>query len=103
MMIQMPMPFCSCLVLVKPEKLQLVASETTVCLGDVVNFTCSADGKPAVHVYELFENGTLVANSSSPIVWSKIMSSGGVFIYKCVANNTVGSADTTKSVTVNGT
>jgi len=57
----------------------------------VINFTCSADGNPAVHPYQLFENDTLVTEgSNSPGMWNRTMSTGGVFIYKWKANNTAG-------------
>ena len=82
--------------------MRLVASDSTVCLGTVVNINCSAGGNPAVHTYELFENETLVTSSNSSIVWSKNMTTGGKFVFKCVANNTLGTAMSTISVTVNG-
>ena len=89
-------------ILDKPEHVQLVANETRVCQNDVVSFTCSAVGKPVVHTYQLYENDTLVSNSSAG-VWSRRLSSGGVFTYKCVANNTVGTAESMSvHVTVNG-
>jgi len=94
--------FCSCRVLVKPEQLQFVANKRTVCQDEVVNFNCSADGIPVVHTYQLYENDTLVGSSSSG-VWNRTMSTGGVFIYTCMANNTVGTAEgMSVSVTVNG-
>jgi len=86
----------------KPENLQFGADKTTVCQNDVVTFTCSADGNPVVHIYQFYENDTLVHNSSSG-VWRRTMSTGGMFIYKCVANNTVGTASSMNvHVTVNG-
>ena len=95
------MLFCSCLVLVKPEQLTFVANKRTVCQDEVFNFNCSAFGKPPIHTYEFYENDTLMRSSSSG-VWNRTMSSGGVFIYKCVANNTAGTANITETVTVNG-
>ena len=90
--------------LVKPENFQFAASESEVCQGEVINFTCSADGNPVVHTYQLFENDTLVTDGgNSPGMWNRTMSTGGVFIYECEANNT---AETVRSesvtVTVNG-
>ena len=92
-----------CRVLVNPEQLQFVANKRTVCQNDVVSFTCSAVGKPVVHTFQLYENDTLVSSSSSSGVWNRTMSTGGVFIYTCEANNTVGTAGSTSlSITVNG-
>jgi len=88
-------------ILVKPDNIQLLASESKVCQDSVVTFTCSADGNPVVHTYQLYENGSLVSNSSSG-VWNRTMSSGGVFVYKCVAHNSLGTAMSTRTVTVNG-
>ena len=92
------------LVLDKPENFQFTASEKTVRKDDVINFICSADGNPAVHTYQLFENDTLVSGgSNSDGIWNRTMSVGGVFVYKCVANNTVGTGQSSSvTVTVNG-
>ena len=91
-----------CRVLVNPEQLQFVANKRTVCQNDVVSFTCSAVGNPVVHIYLLYENDTLVSNNSAG-VWSRRLSAGGVFIYTCVTNNTVGTAESKSlSITVNG-
>ena len=88
----------------KPENFQFAASEIEVCQDEVINFTCSADGNPAVHTYHLFENNTLVTGGiNSPGMWKRTMSTGGVFIYKCVANNTAGTGQSEiLSVAVNG-
>jgi len=90
-------------ILVVPENVQLVANETRVCQDDVVSFNCSAVGNPVVHTYQLYENNMLIGSSSSG-VWSRKMSSGGMFNYTCMANNTAGTANSTSSVsiTVNG-
>ena len=70
----------------------------------MINFTCSADGNPEVHTYQLFENDVLVTNgSNSHGMWNRTMSVGGSFIYKCVANNTAGTGESESvNVTVNG-
>ena len=69
-----------------------------------MNFTCSAGGKPAVDTYQLFENDTLVSDgSNSHGMWNRTMSVGGVFIYKCLASNTVGTGQSESViVAVNG-
>ena len=91
-------------IVVKPELVQLVAAETRVCQDDVVSFTCTAVGNPAVHTYQLYRNDSLVSDgSSSSGVWSRALSTEGMFIYKCVANNTVGTAESMSvHVVVNG-
>ena len=94
---------CFFFVSVKPENIQLTVNDSSVCQGDVFSLSCSADGNPAVEVYQLFENDVLVSRSSrSPLVWSKTASTGGVFAYRCVADNFVGTASATTNVTVNG-
>ena len=88
----------------KPENFQFAASETEVCQGEVIKFACSADGNPAVHTYQLFENDVLVTDgSNSHGMWNRMMSVGGLFVYKCVANNTAGTGESENvNVTVNG-
>ena len=72
------------------------------CQGNTITFNCSADAKPAVTTYQLFKNDTAM-NVSLSGMWSETLASGGVFVYKCVANNTVGTASSTDvTVTVNG-
>ena len=72
------------------------------CQGNTISFNCSADAKPAVTSYQLFKNDTPMDVSLSGI-WSEPLTSGGVFVYKCVANNTLGTTSSTDvTVTVNG-
>ena len=70
----------------------------------MVTFNCSADGNPPVDTYQLLENNTLVSDGSKRLgTWSRNMSSGGVFIYKCMANNSAGTAySMSLNVIVNG-
>ena len=70
----------------------------------MVSFNCSADGNLPVDTYQLLENDTLVSNGSNSLgLWSRNMSIGGVFIYKCVARNAAGTASSMSlTVTVNG-
>ena len=86
---------------VKPENVQLTVSDSSICQGDVFNLSCSADGNPPVHTYLLFENNTLLNPSGSSVV-NRTASAGGVLVYRCEANNTVGTANATTTVTVNG-
>ena len=88
----------------KPEKFNFTVSNSSVCQGSVVTVNCSADGNPPVDTYQLLENGVPVRDSSnSPGMWSRNMSTGGVFNYKCMANNSAGTAySMSVTVTVNG-
>lgn len=49
----------------KPENVQLLVNDSTVCKGDDIRITCSADGKPAVHTYHLNENEIPVSDGDS--------------------------------------
>ena len=70
--------------------------------GDTITFNCSAVAKPAVTTYQLFKNDTAMTVSLSGM-WSETLTNGGMFAYKCVANNTLGTASSTNViVTVNG-
>ena len=89
----------------KPENVQLTTSATNnkACQGDVISINCSADAKPSVTSYQLFENDTVILDTNPSGMWSKNLANGGMFIYKCKANNTLGSAySTSVTVTVNG-
>ena len=82
----------------------LMVNDSVVCKGDVISITCSAAGKPAVHTYQLFENEIPVNDGkSSAGVWIRKYLKGGDLSYRCVANNTVGTAEKTVNVTVKGT
>ena len=80
----------------KPEGVRLSPNITNspVCAGYIVNFTCSANANPAVDNYTLFENGSAV-NTSSLGVWSITMNTAGRFVYGCEANNSAGSNKST--------
>ena len=90
-------------ILVKPEMVVLDPSATTVCRGDIVVFNCSAYSNPEVHTYELYVNGTMVNEIGRMGIWNITMATRGVFVYKCMVNNTIGTAMSMNvSVTVNG-
>ena len=76
-------------------------SDSSICQGDVFNLSCSADGNPPVHSYSLLENDTLLNTSGSSVV-TRTASTGEVLVYRCEANNTVGTANVSTTVTVNG-
>ena len=81
-----------------------MVNDSVVCKGDVITITCSAEGKPAVHTYQLFENEILVNDgNSSAGVWIRRGLKEGDLSYRCVANNTVGTTEKTVNVTVKGT
>ena len=89
----------------KPENVHLMSSavDNKACTGEVISFNCSANAYPGVTSYQLFENETAFLNTSAAGMWSKTLESGGVFVYKCVANNSLGSEySMSVSVTVNG-
>ena len=86
-----------------PENVQLETSAVNnkACQGDVISINCSADANPSVTSYELLENDTVILNTSG--IWSKTFTTGGVFIYKCVANNSVGTQQSSSvTIYVNG-
>ena len=71
------------------------------CKGETISVNCAADPRPSVTSYELFENDLMIEGTSG--MWNRTLSSTGVFIYKCVANNSLGSTESESvNVTVNG-
>ena len=79
------------------------AMDHKACAGEVISFNCSANANPGVTSYQLFENETAILNTSASGMWNKTLESGGVFVYKCVANNSIGSEYSMSiTVTVNG-
>ena len=87
----------------KPENVQLKTSnvDNKACKGETISFNCSADAVSFVTSYELFENDSVIMGTSG--MWSRTLSSGGVFVYKCVANNSLGSMESESvTITVNG-
>ena len=89
---------------VKPGNIRLTVNDSSICQGGVFSLSCSADGGSRTEeVYQLFENDVLVSkSSSSPLVWSKSALIGGVFVYRCVIDNSVETANATITVPVNG-
>ena len=88
----------------KRENVQLMSSALdNKCTREVISFNCSANANPGVTSYQLFENETVILNTSALGMWSKTLENKGFFVYKCVANNSLGSAySMSVSVTVNG-
>ena len=86
-----------------PENVQLKTSAvgSKACKGGTISINCSADAVPSVTSYELFENVSVIMDTSG--MWSRALSSEGVFVYKCVANNSLDSVESESvTVTVNG-
>jgi len=80
--------------------LETSAADNKACEGETIIINCSAVAVPSV-TYQLLENGSVVSGTSE--MWNRTFSSGGVFIYKCVANNSLGSIESENvTVTVNG-
>ena len=77
-------------------------NDSNICEGEIISINCSADGKPSVLTYQLFENDEQVPDSDTPGVWNRTMAAQGNFTYRCVANNTAGTNDKAVTVTVNG-
>ena len=92
-------------ILDKPENVQLMSSamDDKACTGEVISFNCSANANLGVASYQLFENETAILNTSVSGMWSKTLESKGVFVYRCVAKNIIGSEySMSVTVTVNG-
>ena len=90
-------------ILDKPEGVQLLTSEEPFCSGTNIIFNCTADSNPPVHTYQLFESEVLLNDNSNSGVWNRTMLTGGEFVYKCVVNNTIGTASSANvTITVNG-
>ena len=87
----------------KPESVNLTAniSSNKACTGIVINFTCTAEANPQVHTYALYENDTMIVNMDRSGVWIRPMNTPGLMVYRCEANNSVGtgtSSNTTLTV-----
>ena len=87
--------------------MQLLTNFTAnkTCPGSFWNFTCLVGpAKPDVLSYQLLANDIVVDTESSGM-WVRLLSNSGVFVYTCLANNTVGTAmsENEKNMTVAGT
>ena len=88
---------------VKPENVQLEtsAANNKACRDDVVSINCSADAVPSEISYQLFENDKAILDTSG--MWTRNLTTEGTFIYKCMANNSLGTGESESvTVTVNG-
>ena len=85
--------------------MQLTTSvmDNKACKGDMVGFNCLADASPSVTSYQLFENDTAILDTNPSGMWKRNVTNGGVFTYRCMANNSLGSeVSSFVMVTVNG-
>ena len=68
-----------------------------------MSLSCSADASPPVSFYQFFENDVLLGSNNS-VMWATSLSSSGMLIYRCVASNLVGAANSANvSIDVGGT
>ena len=82
-------------------QLETSATDNKACRGDVISINCPADAVPSVTSYQLFENDTAIFDTSG--MWTRNFTTEGTFIYKCVANNFLGTGESESvTVTVNG-
>ena len=90
---------------VKPENVHLVATiiGDEACVNDSVSLSCSANASPPVSSYQFFESDVLLRSNNSGMLATSL-SSSGVLIYRCVASNLVGTANSANvSIDVGGT
>ena len=81
--------------------LETSAVDDKACCGDVISINCSADAVPPEISYQLFKNDTLILDTSG--IWTKTFTTEGKFVYKCVANNSLGTGESASvTVTING-
>ena len=74
----------------QPENVILTTNTASkVCTGVVIYFTCTAEAKPPVHTYLLYENDTVIDMGISG-TWIKTMENAGQFVFRCGAINSVG-------------
>ena len=78
-------------------RLETSAVNNKACQDDVISINCSADVDLSVTSYELLENDAVILDTTGR--WSKTFTTGGVFVYKCVANNSMGTQQSS-SVTI---
>ena len=82
-------------------QLETSAADNKACRDDVVSINCSADAVPSEISYQLFENDEAILYTSG--MWTRNLTTEGMFIYKCVANNSLGTGESESvTVTVNG-
>ena len=82
-------------------QLETSATDNKACRGDVISINCSADAVPSEISYQLLENEVGILDTSGR--WDRPLTTAGMFTYKCVPNNTLGTGENaTITVSVNG-
>ena len=82
-------------------QLETSAADNKACRDDVVSINCSAEAVPSEISYQLFENDKAILDTSG--MWTRNLTTEGTFIYKCMANNSLGTGESESvTVTVNG-
>ena len=82
-------------------QLETSATDNKACRGDVISINCSADAVPSEISYQLLENDKAIFDTSG--MWTRNFTTEGTFIYKCMANNSLGTGESESvTVTVNG-
>ena len=71
-------------------QLKTSVMDNKACKGDMIGFNCSAYARPSVTSYQLFENDTAILDANPSGMWKRNVLNGGVFTYKCMANNSLG-------------
>ena len=88
---------------VKPV-VKLVRNDTreNICIGTIVNLTCKANANPLVDTYTLYKNNDVVAQMQE-IMGIETLGLAGQYIYRCEANNSVGTGRSSDTIlTVGG-
>ena len=84
--------------------MELVRNGTgqNICIGTIVNLTCKADANPLVDTYTLYKNDEVVAQRQE-IMEIETLGMPGQYIYRCEANNSVGTGRSSDTIlTVGG-
>ena len=84
--------------------MKLVRNDTreNICIGTIVNLTCKANANPQVDNYTLYKNNDVVVQRQE-IMEIETFGLPGQYIYRCEANNSVGTGRSSDTIlTVGG-
>ena len=83
-------------------KLVRNGTRENICIGTIVNLTCKANANPPVDNYTLYKNNDVVAQRQE-IMETETFGLPGEYIYRCEANNSVGTGRSSDTIlTVGG-